>query len=212
MKALSHLAGAVVMVAGAGLVLGLMVWMNGHARPPPKPPKAAGTSVVVAPPPPKKDKPKSKPKPERREQRRRATPRTPPPSLASSLSSVSLGGAASVADLSGAGDSAIGDTSRDLVMTEEAVDQPPRPVQRPPLQYPAELRARGITGHVTLRLLVGADGSVERVKLVDSTPPGAFDQLAREAATAWRFEPARYKGQPVKTWAKQTIRFDLRKG
>ena len=62
---------------------------------------------------------------------------------------------------------------------------------------------------VTVSLLVAADGSVERAKVVAAEPPGVFDAAALDAVRAWRFEPASYGGKPVKVWARQVVRFGL---
>ena len=97
----------------------------------------------------------------------------------------------------------------DVVMTEDAVDSPPRASHRVPASYPARARSRAINGYVTLTMVVNADGSVRDVEVLESSPAGMFDQAAKEAVSRWRFEPAMYEGQPVATRARQTVRFEL---
>lgn len=111
-----------------------------------------------------------------------------------------------------ASDKLLGQTqnARDLVMTEKAVDQLPQATHRVVPKFPARARAKGITGFVRLRLLIGSDGQVLEVQVEDSKPKGTFDQVATAAVRQWRFKPATYKGQPVKIWASKTLRFELR--
>ena len=55
----------------------------------------------------------------------------------------------------------------------------------------------------------GPAGQVEDARVVESTPQGVFDQLVLEAIRGWEFSPAEYKGEKVRVWANQRIRFDL---
>lgn len=96
-----------------------------------------------------------------------------------------------------------------LVMTEDAVDEPPKIRLRTAATYPARARQNGITGQVTLNLLVGEDGSVEQVRVLDADPAGVFDEAAMAAVRNWQFNPATYGGKPVRAWVRQTIRFEL---
>ena len=106
------------------------------------------------------------------------------------------------------GDDLLGDMS-DVVMTGDTVDDPPRPTQQTPVEYPRDAKSKGITGYVTLNLLISTQGNVERVKLLESYPQGVFDEAATSTVGSWKFNPAMYQGKPVKVWAKQKIRFDL---
>jgi protein TonB len=82
-------------------------------------------------------------------------------------------------------------------------------VSRTPLEYPAAAAKKRIKGYVVVNLLIGKDGSVELAKVIASNPAGVFDQAALRGVRGWRFAPAKYKGNPVKVWAKQKVRFDL---
>ena len=42
-----------------------------------------------------------------------------------------------------------------------------------------------------------------------SSPPGVFDDAATEAVRQWRYQPALYRGRPVKVWAEQVVHFEL---
>jgi periplasmic protein TonB len=67
-------------------------------------------------------------------------------------------------------------------------------------EYPADLKASGVGGKVQLRLILGADGTVEpsSVKIVATTNPKLGDAAAR-AVKRIRFEPGKVNGKPVRT-------------
>jgi len=107
-------------------------------------------------------------------------------------------------------DSLIGDVDKsNMVMTDDTVDSPPKPVERTPIEYPKKARRKGITGYVVLNLLLDQTGRVQKVKVLESKPAGVFDDVAIASVKSWKFKPAEYQGKPVKVWAKQKIRFEL---
>jgi len=97
----------------------------------------------------------------------------------------------------------------DGTMTDAAVDQPPRPIVQNPMAYPARAKSDGVTGYVLLSVLIGPTGSVERARVLEAQPPGVFDEVALTGVRTWRFEPAQYRGEAVRVWATQRVRFDL---
>jgi protein TonB len=99
--------------------------------------------------------------------------------------------------------------AKDLVLTEEMVDGPPRVMGKADPVYPLAAQERGIEGSVKLKVLIGRDGRVEEVIVVHSEPKGVFEKAARAAVARWRFRPATFKGEPVRVWALQTITFSL---
>ena len=150
-------------------------------------------------------KPKPKPKPKRT---RRAPP-NPLTGLDTSLSGVDMGlPGFSANDLGGLEGDLLGGESG-IVMTDDTVDQPPRATFQAPMTYPPRARAKGTEGYVVFSLLVGITGEIEQVRIVESYPEGVFDEAATQGINQWRFEPAMYQGQPVRSWARQRIRFDL---
>ncbi|GIX36746.1 MAG: hypothetical protein KatS3mg126_2525 [Lysobacteraceae bacterium] len=199
-------AGVVSAVLGLALVLGLVLAMNvGLKRPAADAGKPASRIEVVRKPPPPSG-PVRPPAPPPR-----PVPRLAPPPM------VGLGGGLPGLDFGGAPtglgeldlDQGQSDPDADLVMTEDVVDVPPRAVVRPPMPYPSRARAQGITGHVVLGVLVGADGKVEKVRVLESQPSGVFDEVASAGVQAWKFEPAQYRGRNVRVWVRQKVRFDL---
>lgn len=188
-------------------VFGLMIAMNSLDRAPKKPPERAAAQFDVAPPPkpppPKrKVKPKPKPKPSNK-------PPPPTPVLAAGLSGLDLGLFGSAAVDLGETAGAIVGGAQDVVMTADSVDDAPVPVRRQAAPYPPSARAKGITGAVTLSILVTNTGEVRDVRVLSSEPPGVFDDAALKSVEGWKFQPAQYQGAPVAVRVEQTLRFDL---
>ncbi len=55
------------------------------------------------------------------------------------------------------------------------------------------------TGRVLLFVLIDAEGRVNEVSVIESEPPGVFDERTRAAFQAARFMPALKNGRPVKS-------------
>lgn len=188
-------------------VLALLVGMNVQFEPPADDGAAGSAIEIVRPPPP----PKSAPPPRRREPqppRPRSNRVAPPAGIDGSLAGLDYGVPAFDAAGIDLGGSLLGDGA-DVVMTDDTVDTPPRPLLQTPMQYPARAKAAGITGYVLLNVLVGPTGQVEQVAVLESQPVGVFDEVAASAVRGWTFDPATYRGENVRVWARQKIRFDL---
>lgn len=206
-----RLGALLVMAAGTVGVLAVTLVINAFTEPPPKPAASERASFQVERRArPKKAQPRPRPRPRPHRQAPRAT--APPPVVAAAISGVDLGLTSSAAfDADQAARDLLGDSDRaaDLVMTEASVDEPPRASRRVPPRFPPRARADGVEGSVTLRLLISEAGEVQQVKVVSAQPAGVFDEAAADAVRQWQFEPATYKGQRVKVWARQTVRFAL---
>jgi len=94
------------------------------------------------------------------------------------------------------------------VGAEESVNclttpQAPKPTYTPDPKYPA-----GQSGSVmvVLWLSLGIDGKPADMKVVSKANP-AFDNLATEAVSRWRFHPAMCEGQPMKTTINVEVSF-----
>lgn len=195
------------MFSGLILVFGLILWMNHYMGKMEKKPPQEVTEISVAKeikPEPKKEIKKVEPK------KQVARPQAPAPfkGLDTALSGIDLG-------LLGLGDNdrnldenLIGKTGN-AVMTADLVDVPPKPITRGAFKYPPAAKKNGVKGYVVLSVLVETDGSVNQVQVLESNPSGIFDAAALQGIRAWHFEPAKYKGDTVRVWAKQKIRFDL---
>jgi protein TonB len=75
-------------------------------------------------------------------------------------------------------------------------------------RYPDEAQRRRIGGAVMLEALIGPDGKVKDVRVIQSTPP--FDEAAMDAVRQWEFEPTRIDGKAVSVVMTTTVTFTLR--
>ena len=72
-------------------------------------------------------------------------------------------------------------------------------VQPPNLEdyYPHRARMRQVTGKTSVRLTVGADGRTTDVQILNSTPPGVFENAARRVGRSLQFRPALRNDRPA---------------
>ena len=93
-----------------------------------------------------------------------------------------------------------------IALPEDAI--PPLPAKTnavPP--YPQEARASGKTGTVVLKVVILADGTVANVQVLRGDEP--FVSAALETVKRWKYEPARFKGQPIAVYRIIQIPFKL---
>jgi protein TonB len=87
----------------------------------------------------------------------------------------------------------------------------PRLIHEEKPKYTPDAMQRKIQGEVVLEGVIGADGRVERVRLVQSLDPRfGLDENAKIAAMQWRFLPCRKDGKPVACVALFGLTFSLR--
>ena len=89
------------------------------------------------------------------------------------------------------------------------VDTPPRVIRKAPPVYPFGAKRKGIQGEVLIRCLIKIDGEASRYKILESRPPGVFDEAAFNAVKKWRFKPGILGGEPVPTWVRIPLKFQL---
>ncbi len=203
-----HLAALLVLVLGSGSVFAAMVLLNRIATLPKRASSGSAVEFQTAPPrPPPRTQRTTPPTPRRTT---RADPiDAPTPALGSASDAFDAGiPLLPPIDMPDIASSLVGSTGV-AVMTESTVDTPPQASAPVAPVFPQAARQRGITGYVTFNLLIGLNGEVERAVIVEASPVGVFEDAAATAIQAWRFSPARYQGQTVRAWAKQTIRFNL---
>ncbi len=75
--------------------------------------------------------------------------------------------------------------------------------------YPMSMVRAGIEGRVTVRVLVGIDGRVKDVTLVQSPDPAFFDVTRAHALKNWRFKAATVDGEAVEAWYQMNLTFKL---
>lgn len=89
------------------------------------------------------------------------------------------------------------------------VDQLPMTVFRMKPLYPFRAKRLGIEGSVSVKFLVDTTGRVSRVTILESNPPGIFDESVLKALPSWKFTPGELGGKAVNTWVSTVIQFDL---
>jgi protein TonB len=84
----------------------------------------------------------------------------------------------------------------------------PRLVHKVEPRYPKERRKSGLQGVVKLEGVIGVDGGVSEIRVVES-PAEPLSRLAIEAFREWRYEPATCDGRPVRVYITTTTTFKL---
>jgi periplasmic protein TonB len=93
-----------------------------------------------------------------------------------------------------------------IALPEDAVAPLPLKSNAAPA-YPQEARAVGKMGTVILKVVIQADGRVADVQVMRGDEP--FVSAAVAAVKSWKYEPARYKGQPITVYRIIQIPFKL---
>jgi protein TonB len=88
------------------------------------------------------------------------------------------------------------------------VDQKPKVIYRPDLDFPEEAYSNNVSGYVVFGLFINANGELQKVDIIESSPEGVFDESALVNIKKWRFKPAVHKGVSVATWQEQRIVFN----
>jgi protein TonB len=85
----------------------------------------------------------------------------------------------------------------------------PKLVKKARVEYPEDLRKRGIEGRVYLRVLVDTTGRVGDVQVLRSSGYPEMDSAAIRAAWQYKFEPAMEDGRKVRAWVNIPFLFKL---
>lgn len=89
------------------------------------------------------------------------------------------------------------------------VDALPKPKDGIHYVYPETARKAGVEGSVLVLLKVDEQGRVREVEVLESVPPGVFDELVLDTLRRVTFTPARLNGLPVRAQLKHRVRFEL---
>jgi peptidyl-prolyl cis-trans isomerase A (cyclophilin A) len=73
--------------------------------------------------------------------------------------------------------------------------------------YPPDAKAAGISGTVRLQAVIGADGRVEKLTVIDGPPE--LRQAALDAAKTWIYRPHLLNGQPIEWETTINVDFSL---
>lgn len=93
-------------------------------------------------------------------------------------------------------------------VTLDKADVMPKALHRVAPQYPAALRAAGVSGEVTIEFIIDRQGDVRNVRVVRSSHV-EFEAPAVAAISQWRFTPGSRKGRVVATRASQHLEFNV---
>jgi TonB family protein len=81
---------------------------------------------------------------------------------------------------------------------------------RPDPKYTEEARRVGVQGIVVLKVLLSAEGKIDRIRVIRRLPYGLTESAIR-AACGIKFTPAQINGQKVSQWATVEYGFSLAK-
>lgn len=164
-------------------------------------------------PPPEPPPPEPPPPPEEEEQEEAPELEEPPPMLdLSQLESAlnpGLGGAGTASFDLDAFSAQVGGTDELQIFDVIELDRTPRLIQRVLPEYPTDLITRGVTGSVTLVIIIDQNGAVTVESVADWEGDRGFIQPTRLALSRCRFETPTKDGQPVRARYKITIPFTL---
>ena len=195
-----------IMIFGGLLMVVLVISFNKNVKEKEEVVKQKSRIVAMAT---KKQQTTNKPKPKPKPKPKKATPKAPAPNLNSVLGGIAMNiPEFATENITGDSSDLLDDIVEDTVMSEGTVDSKPKVTSHSPMEYPATALKDGIKGFVIINLLIAKDGSVELAKVLESNPEGVFDSTAINGVRNWRFTPAKYKGKPVKVWAKQKVSFN----
>lgn len=154
---------------------------------------------------------KLKPKPQKKVVRKKATAAPGPKAPAGNPAGSGTGTGTGTGTGSGSGSGSGNGSGNGSGEGRGVPVKPPRLLREVAPVYPASARNSGATGVVTVRILVGADGSVEDVTVVGSSSNGAMDNSVVTAVNKWRFSPAKDKyGQNARCRVTRAVSFNLR--
>jgi TonB family protein len=85
----------------------------------------------------------------------------------------------------------------------------PKPLHTPDPKYSKSAKEDNIQGTVKLSAIIGVDGHLYDIKVLDSLEP-TLDANAVEAAKTWKFAPATKNGKPVAVLMQFEVDYKLR--
>ncbi|WP_321326624.1 TonB family protein [uncultured Parasphingorhabdus sp.] len=77
-----------------------------------------------------------------------------------------------------------------------------------PAYPPGQLRLER-EGEVSVRVLVGTDGRVKQIELIDAPHEDFWEATRRQALSKWRFTPETRDGKPFESWITLKVRFEI---
>jgi len=102
-----------------------------------------------------------------------------------------------------------GPTHGGFTFNSEDLDQAPRKMVHVQPAYSYRLRQRNIGGEVKVKFLVGTDGMVSNISILEANPKGLFDEAVKTAVAGWKFSPGKIDGRAVPSWVVTNVLFNL---
>lgn len=96
-----------------------------------------------------------------------------------------------------------------VLQISPVVDSRPVALNRPYPSYTEEARRHKINARIDIRVLVGEDGSVKKVRVLIGAPDGLTKQAVM-AANQLKFKPASSGGRAVEFWTPLSMDFNVR--
>lgn len=103
--------------------------------------------------------------------------------------------------------------SEGVALLENMVDERPRVLLGPELEYPEAARMQCVTGRVLIQMVIGRDGRAEApsVRIIQRVDP-FLDRAALDYARHASFKPGKVRGEAVRTLVNLPIDFKIRGG
>ncbi len=98
----------------------------------------------------------------------------------------------------------------DFFFNADELDHAPRPIVKTPPIYPYMAKRKELEGFVKVKFLVDDKGTVSRISILETSPPGIFDESVLKILPSWRFSPGKIFGEPVSSWVVTKVRFELK--
>ncbi len=83
------------------------------------------------------------------------------------------------------------------------------PTYNPKPEYPPIAKQSGMEGQVIVKVLVGSDGKVDEVEVLQSSGYKELDEAASSTAKEWEFTKPTKDGEPVRVWVTIPFNFSL---
>ena len=84
----------------------------------------------------------------------------------------------------------------------------PIPTYKPEPPYTKDARDAKLKGNVILKIVVGANGTVTDIQVIEGLGKGLTESAVKTVKT-WKFEPATKNGRPVAVWVTVEVTFKL---
>lgn len=76
-------------------------------------------------------------------------------------------------------------------------------------RYPSGQLRLGTEALISVRVLVGTDGRVKQIELIDTPHADFWTATRKHALKKWRFNPATRDGKPFESWMALKVRFQI---